>query len=549
MNSQVDINLCYTITLLNFFEEDYFYRLCSYIKSFNYTFIKLNYNLTVSTNIEKIKLCCNKLNILLIINNNFSKKTYNDNTYSEVNQVSDNIKISDKKYIILNTTLKNYKNLKDKNKYFQIIINDLHTLEWNNIKNYKFTKNVGIQFEYKNINRIYFTNFGIRNIHVVFDTFPNILHEWSNISIKNPVIDLEYNFSKIFKKRKKIFISGVTGQDGSNLAEYLLKNIKNIIIFGSIRSVIIVKHPHLKNIILHKNFIPIILDLCDDSKTISILKNIKPDYIFNCAAQTVVNKDDRFAINTFKINTIAPLIHLEYIRLHNKKCRYLSCGSSEQFGITRYTPQDLLHPSEPINIYGITKSSLHQIIKYYRKNYNLFACHPILYNHEGSKRGIEFITRKITYTIVRIKKALLDNITPKPLEVGNIYSKRDWSSSKDFVKAFWKILNMNKPDDYILSYGKSHTVKDIIDIAFNIVNIKIIWKINKKNPLKTVAYFDNNILVKINKDFYRKYDNSRDFVGNNTTTKKLLNWDIKIKFYDLIKNMIIHDLKLINLKL
>ena len=171
----------------------------------------------------------------------------------------------------------------------------------------------------------------------------------------------------------------------------------------------------------------------------------------------------------------------------------------------------------------------------------------VFYNHEGIKRGKEFVSRKITNKVVLIKKSLLKKETPEPLEIGNIFSTRDWADSEDFVKAFWKILNMDKPNDYILSYGQSNTVKNMITIAFNAVNIKINWKIDKNNPLNTKAYYKNKIMVKINKNFYREIDNNRDFLGDNTETKKNINWEIEVSFKELIEKMVKNDAKLNNL--
>ena len=524
------INFIYTINNLSFYTDDSFENLCSYLKSFRYNFIKLIYNETIEYNIKKIKSLTDKFNINLIISiKNIENIKYVEKFIDYI-EIFTPKKILNVKNIILNISIKKFKKLRNKDHYFHIILNDIFDLKWKDIKKYELKKNIAIEFENKNIQYIYFTNFGINNFYISFNTIPNLLNEWSKIEIVNYDNYLKYNFNKIYKKNKKILITGITGQDGSNLVEYLINNIKDIIIFGTIRSALMLKHDNIKNFILNKSFIPIILDLCDEKNTKLIFENVKPDYFFNCAAQSIVNKDDNDSINTLRVNTIAPLIHLECIRLIHKQCRYFSCGSSEEFGLTNYSPQDLNHNYEPINIYGISKLSTHYLVKYYRNKYNLFLCHGILYNHEVIKRGIEFVSRKITSEVVRIKKELDDNKIPVPLQIGNIFSKRDWSDSEDFVRAFWKILNINKLDDYILSYGKSNTVK-------------LIWKIYK-NPLKTVAIYNENILVKINKKFYRKCDNKRNFIGDNSKSKEILDWDIKISFKELIQKMVKQDMKL-----
>ena len=359
-------------------------------------------------------------------------------------------------------------------------------------------------------------------------------------------------FNDIDKKKKKILITGVTGQDGSNLVEYLLTLNEDIIIYGTLRSDKKLNHTHIKKFISNPIFIPIFLDLYNHSNTRKIFSSIKPDYFFNCAAQSVVNQNKNMdSINTMMINTMAPLLHLELIREYNNKCRYFSCGSCEEFGDIKYTPQDLNHPYNPINIYGISKHTTHNLIKYYRDNYNIFCCHAILYNHEGIKRGKNFVTRKITSEVAKIKLSIDNNIPPKPLLVGNIYSKRDWSDSSDFVTAFWKILNQDKANDYILSSGEAHSVKEFIDYAFEVVGINIKWNIDNENPFNNKAYYQDLLLVKCDQKYYRKNDVSinRNFEGNNMLTRKQLDWTPRITFKNLIKKMVMNDVELLKPKL
>lgn len=355
-------------------------------------------------------------------------------------------------------------------------------------------------------------------------------------------------FNDIDKNKKKILITGVTGQDGSNLVEYLLTLNKDIIIYGTLRSEKKLNHINIKKFVSNPNFIPIILDLCNHNSTRKFFSSIKPDYFFNCAAQSVVNQSKNMdSIDTMMTNTIAPLLHLELIREYNDKCRYFSCGSCEEFGDIKYTPQNLNHPYNPINIYGISKYTAHNLIKYYRNHYNIFCCHAILYNHEGIKRGKNFVTRKITSEVAKIKLSIDNNIPPKPLLVGNIYSKRDWSDSSDFVTAFWKILNQDKADDYILSSGKAHSVKEFIDYAFEAVGIHIKWNIDNEKSFNNKAYYQDLLLVKCDQKYYRKNDVSmnRNFEGNNMLTRKQLDWTPRITFKDLIKKMVMNDIKLL----
>ena len=377
--------------------------------------------------------------------------------------------------------------------------------------------------------------------------FNNIINnEWSffdNIKIDN----ISSNCLKfILKKKKKIIVTGITGQDGSILGEYLINlNDPDIIIIGTVRSISVLKHENIIKIINNKYFCPILLDLSDKDKTEYIFKYIKPDYFFNCAAQVTVYNTTPYNIeNTFFINTISPLRHLEYINKYCKNCKYLSCGSSEEFGEIKYTPQNLDHPYNPINIYGITKNTTHNIVKYFRENLNLFCCHVVLYNHESTRRSINFVTRKITNEIAKIKIDLDNNIIPNPLKVGNINSKRDWSCAEDFIKAFWKILDHDHPNDYILSSGETHTIKEMIDIAFNYVNLPLTWSI-EKNIFDTKAYYNDTLLIEISKDYYRDNDDIRYFKGDSLKTIQELSWNIETNFENLIKNMIDNDLKIL----
>ena len=169
----------------------------------------------------------------------------------------------------------------------------------------------------------------------------------------------------------------------------------------------------------------------------------------------------------------------------------------------------------------------------------------VIYNHESTRRSLNFVTRKITNKIAQIKIDLYNKKIPKPLQIGNIYSKRDWSCSNDFVKAFWKIVNMDKPDDYILSSGKTHTIKELINIGFKYINIDLNWIITK-DVLDTKAYYNDILLVEINKDYYRKNDETRFFQGNNMNTIKNISWENEVSFEKLVCNMIDNDIKELN---
>ena len=348
-----------------------------------------------------------------------------------------------------------------------------------------------------------------------------------------------------FKNKKKILITGIAGMDGSNLAEYIFKNIPNVVIFGAMRNNKQMSHKNLKNIISLPNFFPVFFDLCNYQDTEYIFQAINPSFFFNCGAQTIVDnklrKKNPDFINTLQVNTIAPLFHLQIINKHNKKCRYLSCGSSEEFGIIEFSPQTLEHSKNPINIYGISKCALSQIIKLYRNDYNIFCCHAILYNHEGVKRPDIFLSKKIAKKIAEIKLNMEQNKKISHLTVGNIFTFRDWSDSKDIVKGLWKILNNDIPDDYILSSNKKYSVKDFIDIGFSCINIQLNWIIDDVNPLNTQAFYKDQLMVKIDSKFYRSNDNNRVFQGDNVKSCINLNWKPTNNLINLLQTMINHE--------
>ena len=249
------INFIYTIENFDFYKDNHFENLCSYLKSLCYNTIKLKFNSIIETNIKNIKNITEKFKIKLIISVKNLKQIQilqNFIDYIEIFKITK--KIPTNKNIILNTTLNQYKKLSNKEMYYNIIINNINAKKWNDLEKINFTSNVGIQFEHKNIQKIYFLNFNIRNFYITFKSIPYNLHEWSKNKLYDDCNeDLDYNFSKIYSKTKKILITGITGQDGSNLAEYLTSNVQNIIIFGTVKNYSSLHNVNIKNIILVKN--------------------------------------------------------------------------------------------------------------------------------------------------------------------------------------------------------------------------------------------------------------------------------------------------------
>jgi GDPmannose 4,6-dehydratase len=337
---------------------------------------------------------------------------------------------------------------------------------------------------------------------------------------------------------KKVIITGVTGQDGSYMADHLLE-ATDYEIFGMIRRASTNNHHNIKHLLNNPRFKLVVGDLTDSQSIDNIIREIQPDFFINLAAQSFVGASWQIPEQTFDIDAVGVIRCLEAIRKHTPQCRFYNAGSSEELGNVDYSPQDENHPLKPRSPYGAAKAAARHIVKVYRESYNLFAIQGLLYNHESPRRGEEFVTRKITKEVARIKKALDHGYEFEPLELGNIYSKRDWSHSKDFVRGIWMMLNQSEPKEYLLASGETHTVKEFIEKAFNIININGYWD---ENEINEKFIYNNKILVKINPIFYRPAEVDL-LLGDPQKAKIELNWKPEISFEDLIKEMVDNDLK------
>jgi GDPmannose 4,6-dehydratase len=351
--------------------------------------------------------------------------------------------------------------------------------------------------------------------------------------------------SYLINGRKVIIITGVTGQDGSLMVDFLLKNT-DYLIFGGVRRLSVYNHENIKHIKSNR-FHLINFDLTDAHAISRIIERLQPDYFINFAAQSFVASSWDFARQTWQTNSTSVLDILEAIRLYKPNCRLYQAGSSEEFGNVLYTPQDENHPLRPRSPYGASKAASRQLIKVYRESYNLYAVQGWLFNHEGPRRGEEFVTRKITKNVARIKRHIDQNKNFEPLELGNIDAKRDWSDAEDFVEGVWLMLNQKEPKDYILSSGETHTIREFVEKAFEKVGINGKWKflgltIDDKNPENEIFRKDTGeILVKINPKFYRPAEVDL-LLGNSNAARKNLGWKSKTSFDELVKKMVENDL-------
>jgi GDPmannose 4,6-dehydratase len=252
-------------------------------------------------------------------------------------------------------------------------------------------------------------------------------------------------------------------------------------------------------------------------------------------------------LHVMDVNANGVLRCLEAIKNFSPKCRFYSAGSSEQFGDVDYSPQDIKHPMKPRSPYGASKCAAHHLVKVYRESYDLYAVHGILFNHEGTKRGEEFVTRKITKGVARIHHKLKNGCQEfDPISLGNIYAKRDWSDSEDFVDGVWLMLNEQKePKDYVLASGETHTIKEFVEKSFGYAGIKGHWVEVEDSPEQTRyihdcddRYYD---LVVINPEFYRPAEVEL-LLGDSTPIRKEVGWKPKSTFDGLVKKMVKHDI-------
>jgi GDPmannose 4,6-dehydratase len=352
--------------------------------------------------------------------------------------------------------------------------------------------------------------------------------------------------SKLINGRKTIVITGVTGQDGSHMVDFLLKNT-DYLIFGGVRRLSVYNHENVKHI-KSDRFHLINFDLTDSHAISRTVEKLQPDYFINFAAQSFVASSWDFARQTWQTNSTAVLDILEAIRLYKPSCRLYQAGSSEEFGNVQYAPQDENHPLKPRSPYGASKAASRQLVKVYRESYNIYAIQGWLFNHEGTRRGEEFVTRKITKNVARIYNAIKENKEFKPLELGNIDAKRDWSDAEDFVEGVWMMLNQDKynpnydgtPKEYIFSSNETHTIKEFAEKAFKIAGIDGEWIGEGEH----IIFIDKNkkTLIQINSAFYRPAEVEL-LLGDSSKARKELNWQPKISFDRLIEKMVNCDIE------
>ena len=351
-------------------------------------------------------------------------------------------------------------------------------------------------------------------------------------------------------KKKIALITGITGQDGSYLAELLLN--KNYIVHGMKRKSSSFNTQRIDHIYDNKKYKKRFFlhygDMSDSLRVLNLINTIRPHEIYNLAAQSHVATSFEIPEYTSDVNALGTLRVLEAIRRLNliKKTRFYQASSSELFGKIQEKSQSEKTPFYPLSPYAVSKLYAFWITKNYRESFNIYACNGILFNHESPRRGETFVTRKITLALNRIALGL-----EKCLYLGNLYSLRDWGHARDYALMQWKILQQKKPDDYVVATGKQYSVKFFVERCCKFLGIKIKWvgkgisekaivvSLDNKKNLKVKK---NSIIVRINKQYFRPLD-VKNLIGNSKKAQKKLGWKPNQNIENLIKEMMISDRK------
>ncbi len=311
----------------------------------------------------------------------------------------------------------------------------------------------------------------------------------------------------------RALITGITGQDGSYLADLLLE--KGYEVYGMVRRSSVEKLDRIEHIRNRIKFVQ--ADLLDQLSIISAIRQADPDEVYNLAAMSFVPTSWSQPVLTGEFTAVGVTRMLEAIRLVNKNIKFYQASSSEMFGKVKEVPQNENTPFHPRSPYGVAKVYGHYITVNYRESYDIFAVSGILFNHESPRRGLEFVTKKVTNAVAKIKLGLVDN-----LSLGNLDAKRDWGYAKDYVEAMWLMLQQDSPDDYVISTGESHSVKEWVEASFSCLDLD--WKKYVKIDEKLLRPAEVDLLI-----------------GDSTKARNKLGWKPQVNFEGLVKLMVEHD--------
>lgn len=330
-------------------------------------------------------------------------------------------------------------------------------------------------------------------------------------------------------------ITGITGQDGAYLAEFLLA--KGYVVFGTYRRTSSVNFWRIEDLGIqaHPHLHLVEFDLTDLSSSIRLLQASHATEVYNLAAQSFVGVSFDQPITTAEINAIGPVNLLEAIRIVNPKIRFYQASTSEMFGKVQTMPQTEITPFYPRSPYGVAKLYAHWMTINYRESYGIFGASGILFNHESPLRGREFVTRKITDAVAKIKLGKL-----ACLELGNIDAKRDWGYAKDYVQGMWKMLQIDEPDTFVLATNRTETVRNFVNLSFTAVGIQIEWSGKDEKEIGFCTQ-SGKAVVKINPKFYRPAEVDI-LIGNSEKAEKILGWKPSTSLEDLCKTMVHADM-------
>ncbi len=348
---------------------------------------------------------------------------------------------------------------------------------------------------------------------------------------------MHFGFRNIMGDVKTAIITGVTGQDGSYLAELLLS--KGYQVYGLVRRT---SQPTqgrslINHLLKNESFHLVNGDLTDQSSIDNAVNEIQPDEFYNLGAQSFVPESWRSPTMTADVTGLGALRCLEAIKLVKPDCKFYQAGSSEQFGEVREIPQNELTPFYPRSPYGCAKVFAYEITRNYRESYGLYACTGILFNHESPRRGLEFVTRKVTMTVARISNGL-----DEFLSIGNVKAKRDWGFAGDYVEMQWRMLQQDEPEDFVVATGETHSVQDMINMAFSRVGFDLIWSGEGVDTIATDK--DGIIRVKTNPKFFRPAEVDL-LVGDYTLASQKLGWKPSTSFEELVNMMVDSDVKIV----
>ena len=327
---------------------------------------------------------------------------------------------------------------------------------------------------------------------------------------------------------KTTIITGTNGQDGSYLVEKLLAKGHRVV--GIDRWNPTGDSPNLVNVIDNKNYIQETGDICEQEFITRLIREYKPDYFYNMASISLVPESFKIPITVFKTNTLAVLYQLEAIRNYSKHTRYYQASTSEQIGENTDYPQNTESGMLPNSPYAIAKLASYHLVRSYRNAYNMFACNGMLWNHESERRGPMFVTRKVTMHV--------GHNVDEVLQIGNLDSNRDWGYAPDYCDAMILMIESDEPDDYAVNTGETHTIRELVEEAYNTVDLQLTWKgIGKEEK----GYDQNNKLrVEVNPKFFRPVEVPYLHGDHSKITEKL-GWTPKTKFKELVRLMVEHD--------